>query len=60
MQTLQNVDIALQLAGEHEASLLMSSRRHRGTNIQRWLGSQLIRIGSWLANEEPMRPVPAR
>ena len=60
MQTLQNIDVALQLGGDREASRLMSSRRHRGTDMQRWLGSQLVRLGSWLANEEPMRPAPAR
>ena len=55
---MQNVQVMLQFGRERELSLLRSTRlaRNGGRSARRWLGRQLVRTGTWLANERPMRP----
>lgn len=64
MQSLQNVQVARLMAREREASLrrtsLLVRRGRSGRPLRRWLGRQLVRAGTWLANEQPMRPARAR
>ncbi len=64
VQTLQNVHVVRLMAREREASLRRTSllvRRGRTDRpVRRWLGRQLVRTGTWLANEQPMRPARAR
>ena len=58
-----NVDVLRLLAREHEEDLrrtsLLVANPHPERRVRRWVGRQLVRYGSWLANE-PMRPVRAR
>ena len=62
MNSFQNIDVALQLAREHEAALRPPARLAQGgrsrSQVRRWLGRKLVRTGFWLAYEQPM--VPAR
>jgi hypothetical protein len=62
VQILQNLEVARQLVREREASLratpLPSGAGSRG-DVRRRLGRQLVRIGTWLANEQPMQPAAA-
>ena len=60
----QNVHVLRQLAREREATLrrtnLLVGRTRSGGPMRRWLGRQLVRTGTWLANEQPMHPARAR
>ena len=64
MQTLQNIDVARQLAREHEAVLrrvtFPVARERNSSHVRHWLGRQLVRTGTWLADDQPMQPAPAR
>jgi hypothetical protein len=60
--TMQSTHVLRQLAREREAMLratplLVSGERGR---VRRWLGRQLVRLGTRLAGEPTMRPVRAR
>ncbi len=63
MQT-QNVHVLRQMAREREALLrrttLLVSDDHSRRTVRRWIGRQLVRFGSRLANEPTMRPARAR
>lgn len=63
MQILQNVHVARQLTGQHEASLRPSAhaapREHQRGQVRHWLGRQLVRTGRWLTNEHPIQPAQA-
>ncbi len=63
MQT-QNVHVLRQMAREREALLrrttLLVNDDHSRRTVRRWIGRQLVRFGSRLANEPTMRPVRAR
>ena len=63
MQT-QNVHVLRQLAREREALLrrttLLVNDDHSRRTVRRWIGRQLVRFGSRLANEPTMRPARAR
>ena len=57
---LQNVEVALQIGRERERSLRHTTQivgRGRQGEIRRWVGRQLVRTGTWLASDRPMRPV---
>ena len=62
MQT-QNVHVLRQMAREREAMLrrttLLVNDDHSRRTVRRWIGRQLVRFGSRLANEPTMRPVRA-
>lgn len=64
MQPLQNVEVASQMAREHEASLTRHAHLAAGSRTaspaRRWLGRQLVRTGLWLATDLPMRAAAAR
>jgi hypothetical protein len=58
---MQGIEVTRQLAREHQASL----RRSRlvpdeSRSFRRWLGHQLVRAGTWLANERRLELAPAR
>jgi len=60
--TMQSTHVLRLLAQEREAMLratplLVSGERKR---VRRWLGRQLVRLGTRLAGEPTMRPVRAR
>lgn len=61
--TMQSTGILRQLAQEREATLRATSPsvmdEHRRRIVRRWVGRQLVRFGSRLANEPTMRPVRA-
>ena len=63
MQT-QNVHVLRQMAREREALLrrttLLVNHDHSRRTVRRWIGRQLVRFGSRLANEPTMRPARAR
>ena len=63
MQT-QNIHVLRQLAREREALLrrttLLVNDDHSRRTVRRWIGRQLVRFGSRLANEPTMRPARAR
>lgn len=56
MNNLRDLAVMIQFVREHEMSLhratVRSGRRRR---LRRWIGHQLLRTGTWLANERPMR-----
>ena len=59
----QNVDVLRLMAKEREAMLRRTSLLVGGSTrrpVRRWLGRQLVRTGTWLASEQPMRPARAR
>ena len=60
----QNLHVLRQMAREREASLrrttLLVGRDRSRRPVRRWLGRQLVRTGTWLASEQPMRPAGAR
>ena len=61
---MQNIDALRFLASEREAelrrtSLLVESDDTRRP-VRRWIGRQLVRFGTRLANEPTMRPAGAR
>jgi hypothetical protein len=62
--TMQNVNVLRQLAREREAELrgtsLLVARDHDRRSVRRWIGRQLVRFGTRLANEPTMRPARAR
>ena len=60
--TMQSTHVLRLLAQERETTLratrlLVSGDRKR---VRRWLGRQLVRLGTRLAGEPTMRPVRAR
>lgn len=62
--TMLSTTVLRQLARERETvlratPLLVSGERGRRP-VRQWLGRQLVRTGTWLANEQPMRPAGAR
>ena len=64
VQSMQNVRVMHQLVQEREAqlrrtNLLVSEHTPRRT-VRRWIGRQLVRFGTRLANEPTMRPAGAR
>ena len=60
MNNLQDLGVMIQLVREHEVSLHRATvQSGTGTNVRRWLGRQLVRTGTWLANERPMRHAAA-
>ncbi len=63
MQT-QNVHVLRQMAREREALLrrttLLVNDDHSRRTVRRWIGRQLVRFGTRLANEPTMRPARAR
>jgi hypothetical protein len=60
----QNVHVLRQMAREREALLrrttLLVNDDHSRRTVRRWIGRQLVRFGSRLANEPTMRPARAR
>ena len=68
MQSNLDVRVVLALIAEREARLRRTSLhvndhdRHETDRrpVRRWVGRQLVRLGSRLAGETPMRPVRAR
>lgn len=62
--TMLSTAVLRQMAQEREAMLratpLLVGRDRGRRPLRRWLGRQLVRTGSWLANEQPMRPAGAR
>ena len=68
MQSNIDVRVVLGLIAEREARLRRTSlhiRDHdhdetRRRPVRRWVGRQLVRLGTRLAGETPMRPVRAR
>lgn len=61
---IQNVHVLRQMAREREALLrrttLLVNDDHSRRTVRRWIGRQLVRLGSRLANEPTMRPARAR
>ena len=65
MQSNLDTRVVLSLIEEREARLrrtnLLVSEPHPGRRpVRRWIGRQLVRFGTRLAGERPMRPVRAR
>ena len=62
--TMQSTAVLRQLAREREATLrataLHLSGEHRRRRVRQWFGRQLVRTGTWLADEQPMRPAGVR
>jgi hypothetical protein len=60
----QNVHVLRQMAREREAMLrrttLLVNDDHSRRTVRRWIGRQLVRFGTRLANEPTMRPARAR
>ena len=63
MQILLNIDVARQLAREHEALLrrvtFPLARARNGSHVRHWLGRQLVRTGTWLTNDQIHQAAPA-
>ena len=63
MNSLHDLEVTLQFAREREITLRRATLRARrdrgGRKVRRWLGNQLVRTGTWLASERPMRPAQA-
>ena len=63
MQNLESVEMTLLFARDREASLRRAtppaSPSHTHRPVQRWLGRQLVRTGTWLQDRQPMRPAGA-
>jgi len=62
--TMLSTTVLRQMARERGAllratPLLVSGERSRRP-VRSWLGRQLVRTGTWLANEPPMRQAGAR
>ena len=61
---IQNIHVLRQIAREREALLrrttLLVNDDHSRRTVRRWIGRQLVRFGSRLANEPTMRPAQAR
>jgi hypothetical protein len=57
MESLLNVDVAMQLGDEREATLRheMTPTPPRSRSIRRWLGRELVQMGTWLAGEDATR-----
>jgi hypothetical protein len=64
VQTNADLRVVLSLVEERQERLrrtnLLVERERGGRPVRRWLGRQLVRTGTWLANEQPMRPAGAR
>ena len=64
MLTMLNPCIALPVARERGATLrrtrLLVGRERRERPMRRWIGRQLVRAGTRLANDPTMRPARAR
>jgi hypothetical protein len=69
VQSNLDVRVVLGLVAEREARLRRTSLRNRDLehvhdeprrHVRRWVGRQLVRLGTRLAGEAPMRPVRAR
>jgi hypothetical protein len=65
VQSNLDVRVVLSLIAEREARLrrtspLLSERHPDRRPVRRWIGRQLVRIGTRLAGEPTMRPVRAR
>jgi hypothetical protein len=69
VQSNLDVRVVLGLIAEREARLRRTSLHIRDLDhdtdphrrpVRRWVGRQLVRIGTRLAGEAPMRPVRAR
>ena len=62
--TMLNFRAAQALMCEREARLrrthLLEGRERSRRLVRRWVGRQLVRTGTWLANDPTMRPVRAR
>jgi hypothetical protein len=60
----QNVHVLRQMAREREALLrrttLLVNDDHSRRTVRRWIGRQLVRFGTRLANEPTMRPARAQ
>jgi hypothetical protein len=60
----QNIHVLRQMAREREALLrrttLLVNDDHSRRTVRRWIGRQLVRFGTRLANEPTMRPARAR
>jgi hypothetical protein len=58
--SLLSIDVMSQLAREHEESLrevaIGGGLKQPALAARRWIGRQLVRTGTWLAHEPPMRP----
>jgi hypothetical protein len=64
VQSNLDVRVVLGLIEEREArlrrtNLLVSERHAPSRPVRRWIGRQLVRLGSRLAGEPTMRPVRA-
>ena len=64
MLTMLNHVYAREFARVREARLrrtrLLLGRERSRRLVRRWVGRQLVRAGTWLANDPAMRPVRAR
>jgi hypothetical protein len=67
VQSNLDVRVVLGLVEEREARLRRTSlpnheREHAASRrpVRRWIGRQLVRFGTRLAGDRPMRPVRAR
>ena len=65
MQSNLDTRVVLSLIEEREARLRRTNLLVREPNadrrpVRRWIGRQLVRFGTRLAGEAPMRPVRAR
>ena len=65
MQSNLDTRVVLSLIEEREArlrrtNLLVSEPNPARRPVRRWIGRQLVRFGTRLAGERPMRPVRAR
>jgi len=64
VQTNADVRAVLSFVEERQERLrrtnLLVSERTSGRTVRRWIGRQLVALGSRLANEPTMRPVRAR
>ena len=65
MQSNLDIHVVLGLIEEREArlrrtNLLVSEPTVDRRPVRRWIGRQLVRFGTRLAGERPMRPVRAR
>jgi hypothetical protein len=55
MESLLNVEVAMQLGDEREATLrreMTPTPGPRMRSIRRWLGRALVQMGTWLAGED--------
>ena len=65
VQTNADIRAVLAFVEERQArlrgtNLLVSEHTSRRRPVRRWIGRQLVALGSRLANEPTMRPVRAR